>query len=711
MFRHYRRTFGKTSRMMKAKRASTASCPLRSLTAAVMDTETTSLDVKKARILEIGVVPMIDGVMDSRNAFSTHVNPREKIPDESRAIHGITDEMVADAPGFDTAYKAYLAFAGDHLILGYSLGFDLAMLKYENERSGIPWKVPRSLDVRDLVRVLNPPLPDFSLDKIAAWLGVEVKDRHTAVGDAIVTGEVFLALLPRLRDKGIRTLAEAEDACRKRRPAAEEGPAEWQTAAEARPATGALARVDSYPYRHRVKDVMASPPLSIAGDRTLHEALDTIVARKVSSLFVPPALAHAPHGIITERDILRAIAADPAGALKKPVSSAATFPLAAVSTEDFLYSAFGRMQRKRYRHLGVVDATGELVGALTQRDLLRQRADDAIALTDAMDEAAGVNELAVVWRKLADAARALVAEDVDPRDIAAIISGEVCSLTARAAEIAEREMTAKRPHGLSFAVMVLGSGGRGESLLAMDQDNALIYEGDGEPWLKALALRMNAILDEVGVPYCKGGVMARNEAWRKDSAAWRKQVSGWLSRSDPQDILNADIFFDALPVHGDVQLAEALRRDAITAASQSVGFLKLMTLNAATADPPLGWFGRFRLEEDGRMDLKRGGIMPIFASARVQALRHRILARPTALRLEALRQVPDSPGKVIDQLLEAHKIQLGAILHQQLADIERGIPPSSRVDPKDVPQTEKERLKWALEQVKSVRDLLGDPVG
>jgi len=287
----------------------------------------------------------------------------------------------------------------------------------------------------------------------------------------------------------------------------------------------------------------------------------------------------------------------------------------------------------------------------------------------------------------------------------------VCSLTARAAEIAEREMTAKRPDGLSFAVMVLGSGGRGESLLAMDQDNALIYEGDGEPWLKALALRMNAILDEVGVPYCKGGVMARNEAWRKDSAAWRKQVSGLLSRSDPQDILNADIFFDALPVHGDVQLAEALRRDAITAASQSVGFLKLMTLNAATADPPLGWFGRFRLEEDGRMDLKRGGIMPIFASARVQALRHRILARPTALRLEALRQVPDSPGKVIDQLLEAHKILLAAILHQQLADIERGIPPSSRVDPKDVPQTEKDRLKWALEQVKSVRDLLGDPVG
>ncbi len=696
--------------MLKARRASDPSTPLRSLTAAVMDTETTSLDVRKARIVQIGVAPLIDGRVDREGSFSSYVSPGEPIPEASRAIHGISNEIVAGAPGFEAAYKSYLAFAGDHLILGYSLGFDLAVLKNENERSGIPWKVPRSLDVRELVRVLNPPLPDFSLDKVAAWLGVEVKDRHTAVGDAIVTAEVFLALLPALRDKGIRTLGEADDACRRRRSAGDEAPAEWQEAAASQPATGALARVDSYPYRHRVRDVMARPPFVIAGQLSVHDALDILVARKISSLFVLQASPDAPHGIITERDILRAVAADPANALTQSVARVATFPLASVSEDDFLYSAFGRMRRKRYRHLGVVDAEGRLTGALTQRDLLRQRADDAIALTDAMDEAAGVNELAVVWRKLADAARSLVAEDVDPRDIAAIISGEVCSLTARAAEIAEREMPA-RPEGLSFCVLVLGSGGRGESLLAMDQDNAIVYEGEGEAWLQALATRMNAILDEIGVPFCKGGVMARNEAWRKTGAGWRKHVAGWLSRSDPQDILNADIFFDAVPVHGDTHMGDSLRRDAISAAAQSVSFLKLMTLTAANAEPPIGWFGRYRLEEDGRMDLKRGGIMPIFAAARVQAIRHRIFERSTAARLQALSSTPEAPQQVITKLLEAHKILLGVILSQQLADIARGVPPSSRVDPKDVPSAERERLKWAVEQVKSVRDLLGDPVG
>ncbi len=698
--------------MLRNKRVSMASCPLRSLTAAVMDTETTSLDVKVARVVEIGAAPMVDGRMDLANVFGTHVDPGEPIPDSSSAIHGISDQTVKGAPGFDQAYRSYLDYAGDHLVLGYSLGFDLAVLKAECQRSGLPWKAPRSLDVRDLVRIINPPLPDFSLDKVAAWLGVEVRDRHTARGDAAVTGEILLALLPRLRDRGIRTLAEAEAACRSQhRAPSEELTVSWQDIMSERPAMTALARVDSYPYRHRVRDVMAVPPRSIEGHASLHRALDTIVAQRISSLFVEPARPDAPFGIITERDILRAISTDPRMALQQTVQSVATFPLATVSDDDFLYSAFGRMRRRRYRHLGVVDARGRLVGALTQRDLLRQRADDAIALTDAMDEAADVNELAIVWRKLADAARALVDEDVDPRDIAGIISGEVCSLTARAAAIAEREMAEPRPTKLRYAVMVLGSAGRGESLLAMDQDNAIIYDGEGDAWLAAMANRMNAVLDEIGVPLCKGGVMAKSENWRRSGEAWRRHVSGWLSRSDPKDILNADIFFDALPVHGDAQMAEDLRRDAIAAAMQSPGFLKLMTMNAAAIEPSIGWFGRFKLDEDGRMDLKRGGILPIFSCARVLALRHGLPVRSTAARLEALRGRDDIPQRQLEQILEAHRILLGVILNQQLLDIQRGTPPSSRVDPKDVLPSEKDRLKWALDHVKAVIDLLGDPIG
>jgi DNA polymerase-3 subunit epsilon/CBS domain-containing protein len=304
---------------------------------------------------------------------------------------------------------------------------------------------------------------------------------------------------------------------------------------------------------------------------------------------------------------------------------------------------------------------------------------------------------------------------VAARDIAAIVSGEVCELTARAAQMAEREQAATRPKGLEFAVMVLGSGGRGESLLALDQDNAIVFdfphEEAAQVWLRPLGARMNAILDEVGVPLCKGGVMAGNKAWRLTSEGWRRRVAGWLAEASPRNLMNADIFFDAVPVHGAAALADDLRRDAIAAASKSMGFIKLLSLEAARAEAPLGWFGRFATEEDGRIDLKMHGIMPIFTAARAAALRHGLAERSTRARLEALRGKPEMPDRAIDALIEAHGVLMDAILGQQLDDIEHGTPPSNRVDPSRLTAVEKERLKWALGQITAVRDILGDPVG
>ena len=313
--------------------------------------------------------------------------------------------------------------------------------------------------------------------------------------------------------------------------------------------------------------------------------------------------------------------------------------------------------------------------------------------------------------------RTLVQEEIDARDIAGIISGEVRSLTARAAAIAEREVsvTSPKPPALRFAVIVLGSGGRGESLLALDQDNAIVFEAADQPaaeaWLLKFGKRMNAVLDEIGVPFCKGGVMAGNVAWCKAADQWSRQVSHWLTRSEPQDILNADIFFDAMPSYGEQSIAADIRVDAIKAASGSTVFLHLMSLNAVQVQTPISWLGRFKVDDDGRMDLKRHGIMPIFSAARVLALRHGLPDRATASRLDALRGRPNVIEDCIDGLLEAHQILLRQILLQQLADIERGVPLSNRVDPRTLSRFERVRLKWALEQVPLVNNLLGDPVG
>ena len=105
------------------------------------------------------------------------------------------------------------------------------------------------------------------------------------------------------------------------------------------------------------------------------------------------------------------------------------------------------------------------------------------------------------------------------------------------------------------------------------------------------------------------------------------------------------------------------------------------------------------------------GIMPIFSAARVLALRRALPDHSTAGRLDALRGKPGVPKKNIYGLLEAHQIILRNILQQQLADIEQGVPPSNRVDPRKLHAPEKAHLMWALKQVPLVRDLLGYPVG
>ena len=119
--------------------AVTSATPLISLDAVSLDTETTGLDLRKARLLEAAAV-RIAGRAASRApaAFHQLVNPREPIPAFSTAIHGIDNEKVAQAPVFrGRCGRSSQAFLGDAVIIGHTIGFDLAMLAQECKRAGI----------------------------------------------------------------------------------------------------------------------------------------------------------------------------------------------------------------------------------------------------------------------------------------------------------------------------------------------------------------------------------------------------------------------------------------------------------------------------------------------------------------------------------------------------------------------------------------------
>ena len=290
--------------------------PLMALDAFVIDTETTGLDPAKARIVEIAAVPLKGGRLDEGAALRRLINPGEPIPPASTKIHHIDDRAVADAPGFAAAWPEFAAALSGAILIGHRLGFDLAVLKRECARAKLPWVAPRSLDTGLLAQVAEPNLGGYTLEHLSNWLGLggAIDGRHSALGDAAITGRIFLALLPKLRAGNIRTLAEAEQACLTLTHVLEEehraGWAEVVTSPSAR-TESAMARIDAYPYRHRISDVMSAPVRFVAPGLPLADALARMAREKISSLLVsadPRAPLRARDtGIITERDVLRAL--------------------------------------------------------------------------------------------------------------------------------------------------------------------------------------------------------------------------------------------------------------------------------------------------------------------------------------------------------------------------------------------------------------------
>ncbi len=681
-----------------------ANMPLAALEAIVLDTETTGLDVRSARIIEIG--------LHGRHValdWSRLVHPGAPIPERSSAIHGIDDAAVADAAPFSTVWPEAEALIGARLVLGHSLGFDMAILRRECAGAGLPWREPVWLDTRLLALLVEARLPDFSLSALGHWLGLPPHDAHRALADARMTSAIFEALIPRLRERGVHTVGEALAACRRIGSMAEElaraGWAEPRVSLPAENGAPEADRLDPEPFRRRVADLMSSPPLFVEPRAMLGEALATLAGQQISALFIGDAdAATGDVGIITERDVLRAIARDGAGALARPVDDYASRPVLTVPEGAFAYRAVARMARANIRHLAVVgEDDGRVVGALSQRDLLRLRAQSAAILGDGVDTATSIAGLGQVWARLPAVARALTDEGLPAHEVSAIVAREVGALTRRATVLAEERMAAAGlgPPPTRYAMMVLGSVGRGESLLAMDQDNAIVF-AEGEPdsaadrWFAALGSHAAAILHEVGVPLCKGGVMAREPGFRGSVDTWLARLETWLSRSDPADLLNVDIVFDARTVHGDARLMHDLLLRFRKAAAANPPFLKLMIASHNHAAPPLGLFGGLKGDPDGRIDLKKHVLSGVVAAARVLALRGSRAERGTLARLAAAGS--DERGSPVElaRLAEAFKLAQALILRAQLADIGAGAKPDNRVPLSLVRPDEKAELKQAL---------------
>ncbi len=357
-------------------------------------------------------------------------------------------------------------------------------------------------------------------------------------------------------------------------------------------------------------------------------------------------------GILTDHDMRERVVAGQRIGLEAPVREIMTSPLEWITDDALLSEAVAMMRERDIGHLVVKRASGQVTGILRARDLVHLHRNTAVLVQQALEAAGSVAEVAEQRCELASLAARLLSSGARPRHVSRIVSAVSDLALERLVELAASEL-GPAPEG--FAFLVMGSEGRQEPSGGADQDNALLFRtADAQSYFLSMGEKVCGWLDGMGVPFCKGGIMARNPAWCVPAAVWHGYFNRWIREPEPEELLDCNVFFDFRRVTGDPALSEELRAyvEELLADTPSF-FLHLARDLLRRKLPP-----QSPRPGQAELDVKEA-MAPIAGFARLYALRHGMRATNTLQRLEGLRDMGVLKPSSAEDILEAWTFLLG----------------------------------------------------
>ncbi len=197
----------------KMRRSLPGKTPLQEVPFAVFDTETTGLNPSKDKILSIGGVKVLNGEIHVAQSLEIFLEQESAPSQEDIAIHGILPAANGRQTAPVEALRSFIQWCGSDILVGHHIAFDMAILNYALQQQGCGKLRNRSVDTLQLaVRVRGQRTyvtpGELSLDTLASQYHIPAHDRHTATGDAFITGILLLKLLHRLEKRGVRTLGQ-----------------------------------------------------------------------------------------------------------------------------------------------------------------------------------------------------------------------------------------------------------------------------------------------------------------------------------------------------------------------------------------------------------------------------------------------------------------------------------------------------------------------
>ncbi len=423
-------------------------------------------------------------------------------------------------------------------------------------------------------------------------------------------------------------------------------------------------------------------------------------------------------GIVTITDVTRRMAFQVAP--DAPVDRVMAAPVHAINDDDYLYRALILMRRHGIHHMPVVTQAGRLAGLLDLYDAMAVMSEQLLDLVDTVGADDTPDGLRSVKHAQVGLAEDLFAIDVPAPEIQQLLTDVNRDIQRRAIQtcLDGMEVDGWGAPPVGFDVLVMGSGGRGESFLMPDQDNGFILDdyADAEHtridgFFIELAERYSRLLDAVGFPLCQGHVMATNPLWRKTLSQWLAQTTAWSGKRHFVAARLVGIVLDFRAVTGSRDLTRHLRAHVTECLGASRGFLRELYRASADNRTALGWFNWLILEtaaspHRGKLNLKLNGVLPLVESVRLLALQAGVPETATLERIAGLveRGILDQDFREYLEEAFAHLTTL--LLRQQIADTRAGRPSSHHIDPNALSARDNKRLVDALTQIEALRGKL-----
>ena len=390
---------------------------------------------------------------------------------------------------------------------------------------------------------------------------------------------------------------------------------------------------------------------------SIQKAAELMKSQKQSAIFVMEE--EEVIWIVSSKDISERMAALQLKG-EEQITKVMTSPVFSISENTSIQEAIRIFKKNNFSHL-LIDKNNGKKEVLERKACFLLLNNSISSLVEDIETANNIQELKKIFLRAAIIVEALYNSGSKAETLTRIISTVADHTTKRLFDFAfDQYGTAP----CKFSFIAMGSEARMEQSLHTDQDNAIIFENvkaeekaKTEAYFLKIASYITNSLDEIGFKRCPGNNMASNPKWCKSIEEWKNYFSKWISESDPQSILEINIFFDFRTVYGESTFTEELFEHIIQKTQGKTIFFHHLMQSTLKFKAPLNNFGNIVGETENEnekwIDVKKL-LMPIISMARLYSIKNGIKENHTIERLQQVLKTNDLQAELFAEIIQAY---------------------------------------------------------